>query len=968
MWAPQNREVAYNPPLDAVQEVKAEVFSADAAYGDALGGTIQIVTKGGTEKYHGDAEEYNAPGAFAAAPYFISAGNFKKLASSFDEYGFTLSGPLQIPKLLPFKKKLFFLFSFEGIQDTAQQPIITTVPTTAMRSGDFSALLALGSVYTIYDPTTGVASGGQVDRQPFTYNGQANVINPGRINSIAQAYQAYYPAPNLTANATGINDYLANTTERDAYFTVTPRVDIVLSDRHKIFGDYHGVYRTQYIDDLFNNIATGDTLPTNGNGATVDDLYTFSPTLVLNTRVSWTRLVQSEYRDSTLAKFNPTTLGFPSSIAAASPMLTMPYISFSDSTQPLAFARSGVQGAGYVIPYDGYQIFAGITKIKGTHALKFGADLRKWVQTTNDYGNSAGSYSFSPSWVNGPISNSTSPAQGQVYASFLLGLPTGGEFDLDAHFTAHTYYAGYYAQDDWRVKPNLTFNLGLRYEHETPVVVNQDRGINGFNFTAANSVTAAAQTAYAAHPLSQLPASQFQPTGGPTYASSSNPGISTTPTLMFSPRFGFAYTPGNARAKTTLRGGFGIFFGDVGVTGATVGNHDETPLGAYSQSTLVVPTNNGYLTPYATLSNPFPTGFQQPVGSAAGLNTYLGQTLTFVNPHFRPSYSERWTLTVQRQISSTLILEVGYIGNRALHLPVTVSLDGIPAQYLATGNTRNQTVINTLTANVTNPFQGLLPSTTLNGSVTTAAQLLEPYPQFAGTSGLVEAQSDTGGSTFNALEVRLDKRVSHGVEFISSYERSKLLASIVQLNLSTTALTKMIDSTDRPNRFVFSGIYRLPFGRGETFGGNWNRWVNGALGGWQISGVETMQQAAPLSWGNVIYLGGDFGLNAHNPTHAFNTTVFNTVSAQQLADNIRTFPQYISSLREDAIEDFDSAATKTFSIRERYHLVFRGEGFNTFNRVQFGPPNLSPTSTAFGTITSTVNSPRTIQLSLRLEF
>jgi hypothetical protein len=178
----------------------------------------------------------------------------------------------------------------------------------------------------------------------------------------------------------------------------------------------------------------------------------------------------------------------------------------------------------------------------------------------------------------------------------------------------------------------------------------------------------------------------------------------------------------------------------------------------------------------------------------------------------------------------------------------------------------------------------------------------------------------------------------------------------------------MIDSTDRPNRLEFSGIYQLPIGRGRAFANGMNRWLDGALGGWQISGVETLQQAAPLKWGNVIYLGGDLGLNAHNPPAAFNKTVFNTTASQQLADNIITFPTYNRHWRQDAIEDFDSEFTKTFRVKERYSFVFLAQAINTFNRVQYAAPNLTPTSTAFGTITSQANSPRAIQLSLRFLF
>ena len=474
--------------------------------------------------------------------------------------------------------------------------------------------------------------------------------------------------------------------------------------------------------------------------------------------------------------------------------------------------------------------------------------------------------------------------------------------------------------------------------------------------------------AYALNPVPQIPVSQFNPLGGATYVSSGNPGIDHTSDLGFSPRFGFAYTPFGVNSKTAIRGGFGIFFATYGVTGAQINGHPQIPLGAYSQSTPFVPTLNGYLTPSSTLSNPFPSGLQQPVGSAAGLNTNLGQTLSYINPNLEQPYSERWSFTIQQQLAPSLLLEVGYDGNRSLHIPVVLNLDGIPSQFLSTSPVRNTAVINAVTANVANPFQNLLPGTSLNGSTVSFGQLAEPFPQFSGTSGLSVVNSNAGNSNFNALEIRLQKRFTSGLEFISSYEHSRMMASVVQLNASSPALTRMIDSTDRPNRFVSSFIYQLPVGRGRKFASQIGSFQNGVIGGWDVAGVITVQSAAPLSWGNVIYLGGSLDLNAHNPNGAFNTSVFNTVSAQQLANNIRTFPQYFNNLRQDDIKNIESEITKAFPIRERLKLLFRAEAFNTANRVQFGAPTLSPTSTSFGVITSQVNSPRTITFSLRLMF
>jgi hypothetical protein len=510
-------------------------------------------------------------------------------------------------------------------------------------------------------------------------------------------------------------------------------------------------------------------------------------------------------------------------------------------------------------------------------------------------------------------------------------------------------------QDDWRVRPNLTLNVGLRYEHETGTAERYNRTLNGFDFTTANVATAAAKAAYALSPIPQLPVSQFNPAGGAIYASGNHRNIYDTFNGAFSPRIGFAYTPGGAGGKTVLRGGFGIFYFTDGATGVQQG--------AFSQTTPLVSTLNGNLTPYATLSNPIPNGIQQPLGAAAGINTYLGQGLSFTNPHLDQPYSERWTLTIQRALTKSLLLELGYVGNRGLHLPLSVSLDYVPTQFLSKSPFRDTATINALTANVANPFQGLLPGTTLNGSTVSVSQLLMAYPQF---TGLTEGSANVASSDFQSLEIRVQQRLWRGMEFITSFEHARLMAANTFLNPSDPVPTRMVSSDDRPNRFVSSFIYQMPFGNGKSVGKQAGPWLDRLIGGWELSGIITVQSSGPLSWGNVIYLGGPLNYDPGNPNLAFDTTRFNTNSSQQLANNLRTFYTRFSNLRAEDIKNFESAISKPIPIKERLRLLFRAEAFNTLNRVQFGGPTLTPTSSSFGVQTSQVNSPRTIQGSLRL--
>ncbi len=938
----------YNPPLDSVQEVKVEMFQSDAAYGYTTGGTVNIVSKGGGNQFHGSANAFNQTSALAATPFFTNRAGGKKTVTRYNQWGATASGPVYIPRLFNGKDRLFFYFAYDAVKHVVPQPFLLTVPTEAMRNGDFSALLPLGGIYTIYDPATGVAEGTRRRRQPFPNN----KIDPIRINPIAKNYLKFYPAPNQPGAANGQDNFYAATQRKDDYYNFLGRVDYV-RDRHKLFGNVFATFRTEYINDYFANRSTGEVRPRETSGSKIDHVYTINPTTLLNTRVAYSRFF--EVVASNTVGFDVSSLGFPGYMASRSTKAVMPPISFSDPFQSLSGA------AGRRVPEDHRSIFSALNMVRGAHSLKVGADIRRQRVSQVTFGNSAGSFSFGTNWTRGPLDNASSAPLGQGLAALLLGLPTGGSYDINTAITYQTYYRAFFLQDDWRVTPSLTLNLGLRYENESPTSERWNRTLVGFDFASPNRVTAAAQAAYAkifpglADP--RIPASQFNPAGGPVYASPDHRNIYTTDSNAFSPRFGFAYTPSALRGKTVFRGGFGIFFATHGPTGI------NQP--GYSQTTQFVPTNDGYLTPNATLSNPFPNGILDPAGSSQGLDTYLGQGITFFNTAVAQPYTSRWTLTIQHQLTPDLMVEAAYIGNRSLHLPVNEALNFTPAEFLSTSPFRDQPVIDRLTANVPNPFQGLLPGTNLNGSTISKSQLLVRYPQL---TGLTRQAVTEGYSNFHSFNMRVEKRLSQGLQLLTNLSISRTMEATSRLNASDPFYEYVVADQDRPYRLVLSGSYDLPFGKGKPFLGSAGRWMNRLAGGWAASGIWVFQGGAPLGWGNLLYYGGDLDLEPRNIDRAFDTTRFNTASAQQLSSNIRTFSSRFSNLRGDAIRNLDVALIKNTAIVERVNLQFRAESFNVMNRPQFANPNLSATSSNFGKITGQANFARLIQLGLRLSW
>ncbi|MDQ2949782.1 MAG: TonB-dependent receptor, partial [Acidobacteriota bacterium] len=650
--------------------------------------------------------------------------------------------------------------------------------------------------------------------------------------------------------------------------------------------------------------------------------------------------------------FDYSTLGFPASLVKSSAKLVLPIVNIGGGFNQLG------DNAGNITPFDIFSIFASLNKVSGKHSMKVGVDARMYRESNIGYGNSSGNYVFRTDYTRGPLDNSSSAPLGQDLAAFLLGLPSSGGFDVN---TARTNQAAYYAlyfEDDYRVRPNLTLNLGVRYDKDLGTTERYNRSLDGFNATLANPVGAAAQAAYVNTPAALLQASQFHVVGGPTFASSSNQQIYKTKSHYFSPRFGFAWTPAGPAGKTVIRGGFSQFYFPIITTGV------NQP--GFSQTTDVVGSLNSYLSPNVTLSNPFPNGIQAPSGASLGAATNLGKGLTFFNPAPLNPYSLRWAIGVQRQIGKDMVVEVGYIGNHAVHLGVDTPIDSIPRQYLSTSLTRDQPVIDRNTALVTNPLAGLIPGTTLNGSTVGVDQLLRPFPQF---TSITEQQASVGSSYFHMGQVRFEKRFGYGLQFSANYLHSRLMERRSRLNETDPTLEKRVSSDDRPNRFVTNFSYELPFGKGKPFGSNPSALMERLVGGWVVAAVYTLQSGALVGFGNSIYLGGPLNYNSHNADHAFDTTQFNTVSSRQLSNNIRYFPSQFNNIRQDGSNTMDASLLKNTLIVESIKLQFRVEFFNVWNHPEFNGPDTNPTSSTFGKITSQANDiGRVGQLSLRLIF
>jgi hypothetical protein len=943
----RNRRVAYNPPVDAVQEIKVEAFQPDAAYGNTGGGTVNVVMKGGTNDFHGSLYEFHQNQRLKATPFFTNANRQTKPVTRFNQFGMTVGGPVMIPKLFNGKNKLFFFFGAEGIRQSEPEPTFSTVPTEAQRNGDFSQLLTVNSIYQLYDPASGVAEGSRIRRQVFP----GNRIPTTRLSGISRNFLQFMPAPNTAGAADGTNNYFNNAVRSDVFSGFMGRLDVNVSDKHKFFlsGRYND--RVENRGNRFDNIATGGNLFRTNWGVTFDDVYTLSPSLFLNTRLNWTRFVEANIRPHD--GFDFTTLGLPTSLRAASTKLVLPRIDFGNITD---IGDSG----GDRTPFDNYQIFMAATKIVNRHTLKFGTDLRAQRESSNGFGNSSGLYQFSNAWTRGPLDNSPGAPLGQDIGSFLLGLPTGGDFAVNAQRTQSAKYLAFFLQDDFRVSGTLSLNLGVRYEKETGTIERHNRTTRGFDPTATLSLTNTAKANYAASPVPLLPVAQFNPVGGILYANGDNREVYLPPSNAWSPRIGFSWSPNVLGAKTVIRGGYGIFYSTFGTTGI------QQP--GFSQTTQLVATLDNFLTPATTFANPFPNGILQPAGGANGVNTFLGQSVRFNSPDLKQPITHRWNFNIQRELAKNLLLEMGYMGSDVRNLGVNRNLNFVPDEFLSTSPARDQANINRLTALVPNPLRNLLPGTGLNGATIGTENLLRRYPQFSGDGGVGVDGQTIGYSNFHMFQIRLDKRFASGLQFLTNFQWSKFLEATNRLYDASETLQYRIAGEDRPFRFVFSSTYELPFGKGKRFGTNVGGFTDRLIGGWQMAGILNLQSGAPVEFGNVIYYGGNLNWNPRNLAQVFDVTRFERNNTLQLERNRRTFQQSFSAYRTDRINNIDLSVLKDVAIVERVKMQFRVEAFNLFNHAIFNGPDLGPTSANFGRITSQSNLPRTFQLALRLTF
>ena len=957
-------QVSFAPPGDIVQEFRVDVARYDASLGYGMGAYVNVMIKAGTNQYHGTLNWLVAPNPWQANSFFANKQIYdltsgpvtpEKIARmspprKVNRYSATMSGPLEIPRLYHGRNRTFWTYGFQGFNRRNPTSTYLTVPSLAERKGDFSALLAVGANYQIYDPATvQPTSATRYSRQPLA----GNIIPAARLDSMAQKLMGYYPAPNLPGSVDGRDNYQVGGNNSNNFLQHMGRVDHVISDRHRVFGRVTHSWLNFYRNQYFNNEARGLNRYRFQNGVALDDVYVISPSFLLNVKYGATifREVDAPFSKG----LDLVGLGFsPGFVAQLDPQA----VSFPQ------IAIDQYDGLGENTNYDNITNYhtwgAGVTQMHGRHSLKWGGEFRLLREHSYSFANGTPNIVFNNNWTRGPIDNSAGSPIGQGAASFLLGLPTGGNVDVNASSATQSTFTSFYVHDDWKIARRLTLNLGVRWEYEAAPTERFNRMVLGFDFKTPNPVQAAAQANYVKAPIAEIPASQFTTLGGLTFA-----GVDGNPRQMFStshrsfaPRLGFAW---QALPRMVVRAGYGIFYDLLGVD-----RIDPIQTGFSQRTTLVATQNNGQ-TFIATLANPFPNLLRP---GAVGLTTYVGQAVTYQKP-FRPTpYAQNWSLSIQRQFSGRMVLDVTYMGNRITRTTVNREFNPVPRQYLSTLPERDRTVINMVTANVTNPFYGMaaFAASGLTGQTVARSQLLRPYPEFTS----IVAPDAVGFGWYHSLQVRLSKRLTRGTTFNVNYTFSKMMEAMSFLNDTDPTPEHVISAQDRPHRFVATVVYELPVGRGRAIGTGMNRLLDRAIGGWQVQGIYQGQSGPPLSFGNVLYRGDIHDIvlppDQRTPEHWFNTAGFEKVSGNQLAQNIRGFPSRLSGARAMGDNYWDLSAAKNFRLSERARLQLRTNWEGAMNHPLFSAPNTAPTNSLFGTVNSTRGEARRVYAGLKLYF
>jgi hypothetical protein len=855
------------PPIDSIQEFKIVQNNYGAEFGGRTGQVI-VTSKAGTNEFHGSAYEFFRNAHLDANNFFNNLAGINKRPLKQNQFGASIGGPVTVPRYSG-KNRTFFFVNYEGARIRSGTTSTATVPTALMRQGDFSGLATV-----IKDPLNG---------SPFP----GNRIPAARISPIATSVMnlASYPLPNVSGFT---NNYTISPSASTDLNQLLTRVDHSISDKDKLWGSFFwdrvptASPRFTYIND---NLAAVTT-----QNYTTNETHIFSPSLVNDFKAGFNFVSQNIVNRSP-ASITNADLGFPSNenqpqargISAGIPQFS-----------PSGYGSLGAaSGPPQLFKTRHYQVGNTLNWIKSSHVLKFGADIIREHEDQRFNPQIRGIYNFGGTY------------SGDGFADFLLGLPSSASREVllptsnifeSLHRGTHYYF---FAQDDWKISPHVTINLGLRYEYNSPVVEVRNR--------EANFIP---QIVDGVGRIVRIDAPD------PKYGRC----LCIPAKKDFGPRFGIAYRPGGSD-KTVLRGGYGIFY-------------DYVPYN--TKQTLAF---NAPQIDRQTITNTVPT----PTFDLS--NAFLPAALTSAfsgfshDLHFLDATVQQWNVDIQREVVKSVVVEVSYVGNLAVHLDDNASL------------------------NAARPGPGAFPAR-------------RPFPG----ERVVVSANNGATSTYHSATMEIKKEFSKGLTLLAHYTESKALdnASSQLSDLQDTnniRANKGLAGFNVPHRFVASGLYELPFGKSKRFAANARGFGGALISGWSVTGIYTLQSGfwfSPTTSRNTAgteagtlrpdrITDGNLPSDQRTRLHWFDTSAFVQPGPYLFGNAGRNI------LEGPGLKNFDLGLLKGTNISERNVLQFRAEFFNTWNNVNFGLPAANIAAGNVGTISSAGTS-RDIQLGLKYIF
>jgi hypothetical protein len=943
---PAINEVAVVPMADAIAQFKVETNSLEAEFGQTSGGVVNLATKTGTNDFHATAYEFVRNDALNARAFFSvpdpTTGRTRPVLK-YNQYGGTMGGPLLIPRIYDGHNKTFWFFGYEQWHYRGAAIQLASVPTAAQRNGDFSSTYdSTGKLIPIYDPATTKPnpSGNGYVRTPFP----GNIIPPSRFDSLAMAVLKYMPLPNTTPQnlTTNTNNFISEEASPIDQDVILGRIDEQISQKDSVFARYAGTL------NLTSNFGygLGAQDPSarfdhrNNYNLALGEEHMFSQTILNQFRVSGTRQFLS-YKAPSVGGNWPSKLGFSSII----PSDEFPSVQMSGFLD-LGYSVSGSPSEGQRVQSI-IQIADSATFIHGRQVIKFGIDHRVTRLNYLSQTFPSGEFSFNASLTGNPQSPAGS---GNSVASYLLGQVAGGSLTSSPAFGLASWSEGSYLQDDIKITPKLTANLGIRRDFSGPPTDRNDRHSNFFP-DATNPLTT-------------------------THGALLYSGVTTGREFVFAnfhnfgPRFGVAYS---LDPKTVVRGGIGLIY----QTTESGDMHDNAPNSLGFSSTTTFSASG-------SASNAFvfsqgPSSIIRPQGSSGGPNAYRGQSVNWQNPDAPTPYDLQWNTTIERQISGSWTASASYVGNHGVHLfGANFNLNTLNPTYWSEYKSALQN-------SVPNPYYGQISTGALSGKTITLEQSLLPHPDYIGITTLARHGAD---SIYHSLQAFVEHREGHGLVLLAGYTKAKNIDDSTSNDSGESVdgalrygpydqhIERSLDQNDISQRLVGSGTWLLP-------DGPLHGWKKEVLADYQINGTTTWQTGTPLSiTGSNNFTGSLYpnlvaGANPSLPasqrtiTEWFNTSAFVNPPDYTIGAAPRTLP----ATRGPRYSNTNFSLMKLFALRENWKLQIRGEAFDLFNHPNFNNPGTSfvpnaagtNSSASFAEISSSLNG-RAIQLGAHLEW